>query len=138
MSALEKTIPVPDELTKPYWDAAKEHRFVLQRCAACKLYAAWPRVICPRCQGDQFEWAEPSGKGKIHSYTILRQTTRPGYTDEIPFVIVNVQIDEEPSVYVTTNLLVDESEFDKLHIDLPVVVTFEDRGDVSVPQFKLA
>ena len=138
MAATEKTIPVPDELTKPFWDAAKEHRYVLQRCAACHLFSAWPRVICPRCHGDAFEWAEPSGKGKIHSYTILRQTTRPGFTDEIPFVIVNVEIADEPTCIVTANLLIDESEYDHLHIDLPVVVTFEDRGDVAVPQFKLA
>ena len=138
MAATEKTIPVPDELTQPYWDAAKEHRYVLQRCTACGTFAAWPRVICPRCHGDAFEWAAPSGKGKIHSYTILRQTTRSGFTDEIPFVIVNVEIADDPTCIVTTNLLVDESEYDKLHVDLPVVVTFEDRGEVTVPQFKLA
>lgn len=138
MSALEKTIPVPNELTQPYWDAAKAHKFVLQRCTSCKLFSAWPRVICPRCHGDEFEWAEPSGRGKIHSYTIVRQTTRPGFMDEIPFVIVNVQIDDEPTCILTTNLLVDKSEHDMLHIDLPVVVVFEDRGEVTVPQFKLS
>ena len=138
MSAEQKAIPVPDEWTKPYWDAAKEHRFALQRCATCGLWNATPRVICPKCHGSAFEWAEPSGKGTIHSYVIVHQTTQPGFTDEIPFVIVVAQLDEEPTCYVTANLLVGEDQFDKLNINLPVKVTFEDRGAVTVPQFMLA
>ena len=137
MSALEKTIPVPDELTKPYWDAAKEHRFVLQQCTNCMLFASWPRVVCPRCHTTDFAWVEPSGRGKIHSYTIIRQTTRPGFLDEVPFILLNVQIDEEPSCFIISNLLIEEKDYDKVHIDLPVQVVFEDRGDVTVPQFKL-
>jgi len=136
MSATEKTIPVPNELTQPYWDAAKQHKFMLQRCVGCKLFNPWPRVVCPRCHSEAFEWVEPSGRGKLHSYTIIRQTTRPGFIDEVPFILANIVIDEEPSCFIISNLLVDESEYDKLHVDMPVQVVFEDRGEVTVPQFK--
>lgn len=138
MSAAQKAIPVPDDRTQPYWDAAKEHRFVLQRCLGCSLWSSQPRPICPRCHGSDFEWAEPSGKGKIHSYTIVHQTTATGFQDEVPYVIVHVEIDEEPTCYVSTNLLVDPSEYDNLDINLPVEVTFEERPEITVPQFKLA
>lgn len=138
MSNALKAIPVPDNRTRPYWDAAKEHRFVLQHCIACGLWSAEPRVVCPRCHGIDFEWAEPSGRGKIHSYTIVRQTTRSGFIDEVPFVIVVVELAEEPTCYIVANLLVNEDQYDDLNIDLPVAVTFEDRGEVTVPQFGLA
>ena len=49
-----------------------------------------------------------------------------------------VEIDDEPTCIVTTNLLVDEADLDKVHIDVPVKVTFEQRGDIAVPQFELA
>ena len=138
MSTAEKAIPVPTERDAPYWEGAKERRLVLQRCDGCGLYSAQPRLVCPRCRGEAFTWSQVSGRGKIHSYTIVRQTTAPGFADEVPYVVVHVEIDEEPTCYVTANLLVAEEEYDALSIDVPVVVEFEERGEVVLPQFRLA
>mgnify|MGYP003345705857 CR=1 FL=1 len=113
---------------------------MLQHCTRCGLFSAQPRVVCPRCHTDaHFEWAAPSGRAKIHSYTIVYQTFTPGFDDEIPYVICHAQLEEEPTCFVTANLLVDPSQHDKLTISLPVVVDFEDRGNgVVVPQWRLA
>jgi hypothetical protein len=32
---MPKIIPVPDALSKPFWDAVNDKRLVLQDCAAC-------------------------------------------------------------------------------------------------------
>lgn len=138
MSVEEKAVPVPTELDGPYWEGARDHKLMLQRCAGCRLHNAQPRVICPRCHGSDFEWTEVSGKGTLHSYTIVRQTTVAGFQDELPYVVAHVQIDEEPTCFISANLLVAERDYQLLTIDLPVVVAFEDRGDVTVPQFRLA
>jgi len=138
MSAIEKAIPVPTKLDRPYWQGARERKLVLQRCARCGLLSAQPRIVCPRCQSEAFEWSQVSGKGKIHSYSIVWQTTAPGFGDEMPYVICHAEIDEEPTCYVTANLLVDQSDYGKLDIDLPVVIDFEDRGEAVVPQWRLA
>lgn len=137
MAAEQKAIPVPTDLDRPYWEGAREHKLVLQRCANCSLYSAKPRAVCPRCRGIEFDWTQVSGRGVIYSYAILRQTPAPGFADELPVVLVHVQIDEEPTCVIAANLLVDESEYDKLDISLPVEVVFEDRGEVTVPQFRL-
>ena len=79
MTAAQKAIPVPDEQNAPYWEGAKEHKLVLQHCAGCGLVSARPRVICPRCHKEEFEWKQVSGKGIIHSYTIVHQTTAAGF-----------------------------------------------------------
>ena len=138
MAAEQKAIPVPDERTKPYWDAAKEGKFILQRCTGCGLWNATPRVICPRCHASDFAWEQPSGKGIIHSYAIVHQTTAAGFQDEVPYVIAHIIPDEEPTAFIDGNILIAEADFDKLNIDVPVVVTFEKRGDITVPQWKLA
>lgn len=138
MSTTAKAIPVPTGRDRPYWDGAREGKLVLQRCAHCHLYSSQPRVVCPKCHGVDFDWEPVSGRGVIHSYTIPYQTTSPGFGDELPYVVVHVQIEEEPTCYLMTNLLVDESEFDSLDIGLQVVVDFEDRGEVTIPQFRLA
>jgi uncharacterized OB-fold protein len=138
VGAAEKTIPVPTDRDRPYWEGARGGKLVLQHCVQCGLISAQPRVVCPKCHGVDFEWKPVSGRGVIHSYSIARQTTQPGFADELPFVVVHVQIREEPTCYVTTNLLVDESDYDRLDIGLEVLVDFEDRGEATVPQFRLA
>ena len=138
MSATEKAIPVPTDEDRPYWEGAREHKLVLQRCAKCGLYSAQPRIICPVCHSDEFEWSEVSGRGKIHSYSIVWQTTARGFQDEVPYVVCMAQIDEDPTCIVITNLMVDQSQYDDLNIDLPVVMDYEDRGEAIVPQWRLA
>ena len=138
MTTSEKPVPVPTEEDRPYWEGARAHKLVLQRCKGCGLYSSRPRVICPRCHTDEFEWSQVSGKGKIHSYSIVWQTTVRGFQDEMPYVVCNAQIDEEPTCYVTANLLVDQSAHADLDIHLPVVIDFENRGEVVVPQWRLA
>ena len=96
-------------------------------------------VICPVCHGDAFEWGEDSGKGKIHSYSIVWQTTAAGFADEVPYVMCVGQIDEEATCYVITNLAgVEQSAFDDLTVDLPLVMDYEDRGEAIVPMWRLA
>ena len=138
MSAEQKAIPVATERDRPYWEGARAHKLVLQRCSGCMLYSAQPRVVCPRCHGTEFEFSPVSGRGVIFSYAIARQTLAPGFGDELPYVFVEVQIDEEPTCVVMANLLIDESRFDQLDLGLPVEVVFEDRGEATLPQFRLA
>jgi len=139
MASAQKPIPVATDHDRPYWDALKEHRFVLQHCTKCGLFSAQPRVVCPRCHTDEFfEWKAPSGRAKIHSYTIVYQTFTPGFDDEIPYVICHAQLEEEPTCFVTANLAVDQADFDQLDIDLPLVIDYDDRGEATVPLWRLA
>lgn len=138
MSTSSKSVPVAADRDRPYWDGARAGILTLQRCVRCHLHSSQPRVVCPKCHGLDFEWVPVSGRGVIHSYSIPYQTSSPGFRDEVPYVIVHVQIEEEPTCYVTTNLLIEPGDFDRLDVGLPVEVIFEDRGETTVPQFQLA
>ena len=116
---------------------AKQRRLVLQRCTNCRWFNNPPRIICPQCQGEDFEWSEVSGKATIFTFTVTYQTTVPGFSDELPYVIVHAGIDEQPACIITANL-VGPYEADKLDINLPVVVDWEDRGDMTLPMWRLA
>jgi uncharacterized OB-fold protein len=126
---------VPTDLDRPYWEVPGSANSCSNAAAPCGLLSAQPRIVCPRCQSEEFDWTQVSGKGKIHSYSIVWQTTAAGFQDEIPYVVCHPRIDEEPTRYVTVNLLVDESDYGKLDIDLPVVIGFEDRGEAVIPQW---
>src|SRR5262249_59978488 len=46
---LERPAPVPNDLTKPFWDACNERRLVLQHCTACQRLHYPPTQRCTKC-----------------------------------------------------------------------------------------
>lgn len=127
----------PNEITQFFWDAAREHKLVVQRCDGCGYYIHWPQVICPRCQSDKLSPAELSGRGTIFTYTVVHHIFHPVYADEVPYSIAIVELHEQPGLRMLTNIV--DCPNDALRIGMPVEVTFEEReGGVTVPQFRPA
>jgi uncharacterized OB-fold protein len=93
-------------------------------------------MACPSCRGECFEWSEVSGRGSIHTWTVARQSWVAGFAEEIPYVIVSVSMEEQPSLYLTTNLIGDY-EIGDLDIGMPVIADFEERADSVLLQFRL-
>jgi len=56
----------------------------------------------------------------------------------VPYVVCLATIEEDDTCFVTANLLVDQSNYDSLNIDLPLVIDFEERPEAVVPQWRLA
>ena len=63
----DKPLPVIDAETRPFWDAAKAHKFVLQHCGDCGKYVHYPRAVCPHCNGRNMDWRDASGDGSVQS-----------------------------------------------------------------------
>lgn len=132
MAESELPGPAPiTPLTAPYWEAAKEHRLVMQRCKACTELFFFPREHCPNCFGGDLEWQELSGNGRIYSYTIVRQAGDPRFNELVPYVYAIIQLDE--GTRMISN--VEDVDFDDVEIDMPVTVRWEERGEYSIPKF---
>ncbi len=67
----------PNEITKFFWDAAKEHKLLIQRCDACGYYVHWPSVLCPRCGSDKLSPVRRRG-GLKASRNVARSTNAAG------------------------------------------------------------
>ena len=50
--------PLADTTTLPWWEAASEHRLVVQRCTACEHTRHPPAPICPECRSAEADWKE--------------------------------------------------------------------------------
>lgn len=137
MTEAAKPIPAAGDLDRPYWDGARQRQLMLQRCTGCGRYAHPPTMICPRCGSEDQVWEEASGRGTIHSFTIARQSTTRGFQSEVPYVVVLVAPEEDPDVLLLTNL-VGDVDLEALDVGHAVTVTFEERGDMVLPQFELA
>ncbi len=134
---MEHLLPSPDlgPDAGPYWDAAKENRFVIQQCNDCDAWRFFPSHLCPSCGSDKAEWKEASGKGTIHSYTEVYRGPTAEFRAHTPYMIVLVDLEEGPRIM--TNLI--GENLDQCQIGAPVEVCFEDRhNDSKVPQFRLS
>jgi uncharacterized protein len=130
-----KPIPLPDDLTRPYWDAAKKHELRIQRCNACQAYRHPPSASCPSCKSDSYEWAQISGRGVIYSFVIDHRLMVPGFDE--PYAVVQVVPEEAQSdvVRITANLR--DCDLEDVRIGMNVEVLFEQRtDDVVLPQFR--
>ena len=93
----KKPLPTPSGLSQPFWDAAREHRLLFQRCRECGTSVFYPRDVCPgpTCFGvGTLDWVESSGKGSVYSYTINYQPANPSFADDVPYVLAIIQMDE--------------------------------------------
>ena len=125
--------PTATGLSAPYWEAARRHALVLQRCA-CRRYLFHPRANCPSCGSEQLTWEEVCGRGVVYSYTVARRPTHPVFADLVPMVIAIVELTEGPRL--TTNTV--GCEASDVSIGMPVTVDYLDNADVTLPVFRPA
>jgi len=96
-------------------------------------------MICPNCLSSErsFQYQPVSGRGTVKTWTIMRDAFLPGFRGDVPYVVVDVALEEQPGLKMIGRL-VDGAEA-PLAIGAPVEVVFDDVGDgISVPQFRLA
>lgn len=128
-----RIVPARTELTAPYWEAARQGRLAVQRCAGCGRLSHPPVASCPRCHHDTFTWDEMSGRGSVHTFTVVHHSVHPVSAGATPYVIALVELEEGPRIL--TNLR--GGEIADVRVGLPVQVTFEAAGDeVGLPQFE--
>ena len=120
--------PVITAESKAFFDAARQGRLLIPVCTTCKRAHWYPRAICPFCASDKVDWREASGKGTIHTFSIMRRVKEP-------YVIAHVTLAEGPTML--TNIVACDA--DDVRIGQTVTVVFQDSDDgPPVPMFELA
>ena len=130
MNALERVLPtpIPTQDSQPFWDAAKEGRFLIKRCANCGKAHWYPRPLCPFCLSDDTVWLDSAGTGVIYTFSVMVRAAAP-------FVLAFVTLDEGPTLL--SNLV--NCEPGALAIGQPVRVLFRaSDGEYPVPVFEPA
>jgi uncharacterized OB-fold protein len=128
-----KAIPGASVDTAPFWDKLREHKLELPKCTNCGKISYPPRVICPACMSLDLEWTELSGKGEVHTYTVIYQNGMRGFRDDVPYSVAYVTLDEGPQMM--TNIIGIDPEM--VRIGMKVEIVFDDvLPDVTLPKFK--
>tara|TARA_B100000315_G_scaffold249672_1_gene281278 strand:+ start:235 stop:651 length:417 start_codon:yes stop_codon:yes gene_type:complete len=129
-SSEERLLPDPDPVSQPFWDALHEHRLVLQKCGQCGAIRHYPRPVCDKCYSLEVEWADASGKGTVHSWTVSHHAFHISFKRDLPITLALVDLDEG----VRLNCQLKGIDPEDIRIGMPVTVGFEDlTDDVTVP-----
>jgi uncharacterized protein len=131
---MDKPVPIPSRESLPYWEAAKQGRFVLPVCRSCGRFQTPPTSNCAACWSTDLEWAEPSGRGKVVSVVVYHRAYHPGFRDDLPYAVALVELAEGPRL--VGNVL--DVPPEEVREGTDVTIVFEERGDWVLPQFSAA
>jgi uncharacterized OB-fold protein len=138
-SSSETKSPVPEKpqpritpWAEPLWQGCAEGKLRLPYCSQCEACFYYPRLWCPQCFNQDLSWQDVSGKGKVYSFSVIHQSPLASYQQDVPYVLAIIELAEGPRMM--TNVV--NCEVDAVSVDMPVEVTFETRGDMSIPQFQ--
>ena len=127
----ERAFPIPDAVSRPFWEGIADGLLRLQHCRQCDRHVFYPRAVCPHCSADDLCWVDARGSGRIHSFTVVHRAP-PDYRDDVPYVVALVELDE--GVRMMTRVVdVDPSA---VRVDMPVTVSIQ--GDPRLPYFRPA
>jgi uncharacterized protein len=128
-------LPTIEPESRPYWDAAKDGRLLIQRCEACGRAQHYPRPFCSACWSDQVRWEEASGRGTLYTYSTVYMNDLPPFGDRLPYVVAAVDLEEGPRIM--TNIVgADPAE---LRVGMALTVEFQALDDeISAPVFRPA
>ncbi len=123
-----RILPRLTDWNRDFWTGGARGELRFWRCQSCGFYIHPPQPLCPRCHSKNMQTESVSGRATLATYTVNHQPWMPG--PDLPFVVAIVEISEQPSVRLTTNLV--NCAPDDVRIGMPVQVTFEAHEDENV------
>ena len=126
----------PDELTRPFWDAANEERLVIQKCLPCDRLQHPPVHHCPDCGESNLDWVEVNGRGHIYNYGGVHDGPVRLLQEEQPFNVAVITLDDDPGIQMYSHL--PGTPEDQVPINGAVEVIFEEAANgQKVPEWRV-
>ena len=131
-----RILPRLTDRNRHFWQGGEVGELRFPRCQDCGYYVHPPIPVCPQCHSKALRPEAVSGKATLATWSVNHPPWMPG--PDLPYVVGIVEIVEQPSVRLTTNIV--DCPHDELRMDLPVRVVFEHHpdpdGDVWIPLFE--
>ena len=132
----EVPLPQPDSASAPFWDGCAKRHLLVQRCIGCGSFQSSPRLMCRTCRGAEFDWHESKGYGRVYTYTIAHHPASPALREQVPYVVVVVELGDCGSARLVSNLVGENAE--AVTVGSPVRLLWDDGAGTWLPRFELA
>jgi len=113
-----------------------QRKLLLNHCKDCGYWNSATRPpVCPTCWSDEVERIEPSGRGTIHSFTLLHAGLPiPGIDYAAGYPVALVEFEEQAGFRAAATIV--DCPNDQLKIGLPVELTWIERNGEPYPAFR--
>jgi uncharacterized OB-fold protein len=108
----------------------------MQECGSCGWLAYPPTNHCSNCLADagEFRWTPVSGRGRLKTWTVMQQAFLPGFDEDIPYVVGDIELVEQSDLRMVGRVVGIEAA--ELSVGLDMAVTFDDvAAGIAIPQF---
>jgi uncharacterized OB-fold protein/acyl dehydratase len=113
-----------------WFEAAKEHRLVIQQCAGCGVLRHPPRPRCDKCGSYEWGEADASGRGTVYSFVVNHYPQVPAF--DYPLAVGLIEL-EEGTRLVADIVGIDPAD---VKVGMAVEVEFiEHDPDLTLPAF---
>jgi len=123
-------LPILDETSAPFWEAAREGRFLIQRCPVTGRHQWYPRAHSIHAPHSRPDWVEASGRGTLLAHSVVHR----GNTRGDPYTCALVRLEEGVTVFSRVEGVAEAD----LRAGLPLAVAFHRLDEtISLPVFRL-
>jgi uncharacterized OB-fold protein len=115
-----------------FYQFLNEKKLMASRCKKCQALYLPPHPICIKCHGNEMEWVEMKGKGKLATFTAVAvgqsRTIEEGYSRDNPYLVGIVELDEGPKVSGRI-LGIDAKKPENIKVGTPLTIEFTEQGE---------
>jgi len=129
----ERTLPALTDANRAFWTSGASGKWQFPRCTTCRRFIHPGQPRCTTCLTDTLVPEPVLGRGTVFTFTINRYAWLPGW--ETPYVAAIVELDDQPGLRVTSNLVGCDPE--QVRIGDRVQVVFSPQGEYWVPLFRV-
>jgi uncharacterized protein len=123
---------VPTDVSRPFWEATREGRLVMQYCPVAGKFQHFPRPVSQYTGKRNLEWRDVSGRGFVYAVTVTRRGP-PLFRAAEPYLVATVQLDE--GVRIMSNLV--NCSVDAAFVGMRVELCWKDiEGGYKYPLFQ--
>ena len=95
----------------------------------------YPRAVCAGCTSSDLDWKVASGRARLYTYSVVRQSYHPFFRNLVPYVVAWVDLEEGPRIL--TNV-VGVEDVSQVEIGMALELTWEEHEDLNIPLFQPA
>ena len=74
-----------------WWETVAKGTIPIQRCKSCGVLRHPPRPMCGQCGSMEWDHVAASGRGTLHTFTVIRYPQFPGYDSPIVAALVDLE-----------------------------------------------
>lgn len=132
--AHRKPLPTTDADSAAYWAGLKDGKLLLQHCGSCGHVQLYQQAMCRQCGSERLEHRAASGRGTVHSFSVVHRAPGPAFKADVPYAVLLVQLEEGPRMI--SSLIGGDPM--KVDFDMAVELVCEAvDAQISLPRFRL-